>query len=393
MVNRMMASSVSAGGRSLRVGHSGGWDGTRRPAGSRFVVTKASMAPVEETASGGLDKGERQPKWTGDTVLSRVVNVAISFPPLFSVMKLGARSAIKGTAEKRSVPWDNNVQTLQKSKEVYEIKEEIENPSITYPDYYTKPFHGYDEGNLNWLAAFEVEPATDAMALRVWKNEVDLSPLDAQNRLRRGIFDAVHDFVEVHSLDRNPRDILDIGCSTGYSTRWLAAEYPEADVTGIDLSPYFLAVAEFRERQRDSFGNDQMIFPGPNNKGCQDRKRIKYLHANMESTGLESNSFDFISVQFVMHELPGRAIEGLITECRRLLRPGGILALADNNPRSKVIQNLPPVLFTLMKSTEPWSDEYYQYDVEAAMRNIGFDGVVTKESDPRHRVLLGYLPK
>ena len=36
-------------------------------------------------------------------------------------------------------------------------------------------------------------------------------------------------------------------------------------------------------------------------------------------------------------------------ECRRLLRPGGTLALCDNNPRSKVIQNLPPVLFTLMK--------------------------------------------
>jgi hypothetical protein len=38
-----------------------------------------------------------------------------------------------------------------------------------------------------------------------------------------------------------------------------------------------------------------------------------------------------------------------IKECKRLLRPGGTLALADNNPRSKVIQNLPPVLFTLMK--------------------------------------------
>ena len=38
-----------------------------------------------------------------------------------------------------------------------------------------------------------------------------------------------------------------------------------------------------------------------------------------------------------------------VRECRRLLRPGGTLALSDNNPRSKVIQNLPPVLFTLMK--------------------------------------------
>lgn len=40
---------------------------------------------------------------------------------------------------------------------------------------------GYDEGNLNWLAAFEVEPASDVMALRVWKTE-ELTPLQAQAR-------------------------------------------------------------------------------------------------------------------------------------------------------------------------------------------------------------------
>ena len=38
---------------------------------------------------------------------------------------------------------------------------------------------GYDQGNLNWLAAFEVEPASDVMALRVWKTE-QLTPLEAQ---------------------------------------------------------------------------------------------------------------------------------------------------------------------------------------------------------------------
>lgn len=31
---------------------------------------------------------------------------------------------------------------------------------------------------------------------------------------------------------------------------------------------------------------------------------------------------------------------------------------------SATIQNLPPAIFTLMKSTEPWSDEYYSYDLE-----------------------------
>jgi len=57
-----------------------------------------------------------------------------------------------------------------------------------------------------------------------------------------------------------------------------------------------------------------------------------------------------------------------------------------------VIQNLPPVLFTLMKSTEPWSDDYYTFDVEAALGKRGFDAVVMTASDPRHRTIIGRKP-
>jgi trans-aconitate methyltransferase len=45
-----------------------------------------------------------------------------------------------------------------------------------------------------------------------------------------------------------PASILDIGCSTGISSRWYGRSWPQADITGLDLSPYFLAVAELEER-------------------------------------------------------------------------------------------------------------------------------------------------
>ena len=148
-------------------------------------------------------------------------------------------------------------------------------------------------------------------------------------------------------------------------------------MTGLDLSPHFLAVAELRERQQGG--------------GAGQRQRIRYLHANMEATGLPAASYDLVTAQFVIHECPAAVIASLVAEARRLLRPGGVLAVADNNPRSPVIQGLPPLLFTLMKSTEPWSDEYYQFDVESCMAAAGFGSVVTIESDPRHRVVLGHL--
>ena len=77
------------------------------------------------------------------------------------------------------------------------------------------PFHAYDEGNLNWLAAFEAESATLAMALRVWPQEVKAGTCDsaeAQRRLRAGYTDALASYIKTHGLAQ-PKQILDIGCS------------------------------------------------------------------------------------------------------------------------------------------------------------------------------------
>ena len=42
------------------------------------------------------------------------------------------------------------------------------------------------------------------------------------------------------------------------------------------------------------------------------RQRIKYLHANMESTGLPDASFDLVAVQFVTQECPAHVIDNLV---------------------------------------------------------------------------------
>lgn len=45
-----------------------------------------------------------------------------------------------------------------------------------------------------------------------------------------------------------------------------------------------------------------------------------------------------------------------------------------------------------MKSTEPWMDEYYTFDLEGAMENIGFLNVTSILTDPRHRTVTGTVP-
>lgn len=311
-----------------------------------------------------------KPDWAGDHLLSRFVNVLIQTKPIYALMKHQARQVLIKTAEKKGIAWRKTYQELENSG-VKQRLTQVTNPSITYPSYYQVPFHAYVEGNLCWDAAFEVESATYAMALRVWPKE-SLSWQEAQARLRGS-------FHQVLAAYGPPfvRDILDIGCSVGISTHTLHRFYQTTQgntvrTVGLDLSPYMVALAQMRDENQEI---------------------AAWIHANAENTGLPDSSFDLIALQFVIHELPHYATQAIFREALRLLRPGGYLTLVDNNPKSAVIQNLPPVLFTLMKSTEPWADDYYTFDVEAAVQAMGFELIITVASDPRHRTIIGRKPE
>ncbi|KAF9597056.1 hypothetical protein IFM89_015247 [Coptis chinensis] len=202
------------------------------------------------------------------------------------------------------------------------------------------------------------------------------SSVDEANQVVCGNWlQAIEQHYQLCSVNSTINDILDIGCSVGVSTRFLADRFPSAKVTGLDLSPYFLAVAQFKEKE---------MIPRKN--------PISWVHANGEATDLPSNSFDLVSLAYVIHECPTRAIVGLVKEAFRLLRPGGMLAITDNSPKSKILRELSPVLFTLMKSTEPFLDEYYLTDVEEIMTEAGFVNVYSTLTDPRHRTVMGTVP-
>lgn len=202
------------------------------------------------------------------------------------------------------------------------------------------------------------------------------STVDEANQVVRGNWLQA---IEQHHLQYSGttmiRDILDIGCSVGVSTRFLADKFPSANVTGLDLSPHFLSVAQFKEKK---------IGPRKN--------PIKWMHANAEDTGFPPQSFDLVSVSYVFHECPERAIVNILKEAFGLLRPGGTIVVSDQSPKSKILQEMSPVLFTLLKSTEPFLDEYHLTDLEGRMEEAGFIKVQTGLTDPRHRTLTATVP-
>ena len=308
------------------------------------------------------------PRWADSSRgLGRLIELLIGIGLLRRPLFFQARQLIIRTAERSGIPWRARREELRQA--AAPLLESSTTTGLTPPAYYRARFHAYEQGNLCWQAAAEAEQATDAMALRVWPDD-DLTPAQAQTRLR----DAIH--AAFQPLLQDPiRRVVDLGCSVGVSTQalaiWLnqradAAGFDRPTVIGLDLSPDMLAVA----RVRDSQG---LV--------------AEWCHGAAESTGFESGSVDLISLQFVCNELPQQATHAVLAEAGRLLRPGGVLVMVDQDPASSVLQRLPAPVATLLKSTEPYIEPYFALDMPAALQQAGFRDQSIRACDPRHRVI------
>ena len=292
------------------------------------------------------------------SLASYLVNQILAVKPLASFAKNRARNMMIKRAESIGVPWRDNVQKLSDRDWNEEIAE-VENRQIQYPDYYLNSFHAYEKGNLSWEAAWEVESAAHAVHAKIWSE----GDVNGDSQLRQSYHQVLQTQLEIE-----PKSILDLGCGVGMSTFALQEIYPQAKITGVDLSPYFLAVAQYRNREKS--------------------QPVNWIHAAAESTGLPSASFDLVSACLVFHELPQTAAKEILLEARRLLRPGGYLTIMDMNPRSIVFQKMPPFVLTLLKSTEPYLDQYFTLDIKSALIEAGFTNPNITVNSPRHRTIV-----
>ncbi len=311
---------------------------------------------------------------------TKLVNGLLGIDPLARFLKSQARSMMIKRAETIGVFWQEEAEALRwqhqapalGSPQPVEVApawldtlNQVQTQDLQYPDYYLRPFHAYAEGNLGWLPALEVEVAAKAVHARIWPE----AGAEGDAWLRR----SYHEVLK-QSLPVAPQRIVDLGCSVGMSTFSLQACYPQAELTGVDLSPYFLAVAHYQDQQR------QPVHP--------DLSPVHWVHAPAEAIPLPSASFDLVSACLVFHELPQIPAQKILQEARRLLKPGGHLAIMDMNPQSDTFAKMPPYVLTLLKSTEPYLDEYFGLDIPQTLQNLGFDRPQVTCNSPRHRTIV-----
>ncbi len=298
-------------------------------------------------------------------IVSRLVNSILAIAPIFNIAKQRARKMMIERAESMGVDWLQIAADLQKQDLDSELTK-VQNPNLKYPEYYLKPFHAYSEGNLGWMPATEVEVAAYAVHSRIWKD--DKPPVEGDARLRQSYLDILQKQMP------QPQDILDVGCSVGMSTFSLQSAYPSAKIIGLDLSPHFLAIANYNTRTK----HPELL----------ETQQVQWIHATAEHTGLPDHSFDCVSCFLIFHELPQEATRQILREIRRVLRPNGYFAMMDMNPYSDIYAKMPPYILTLLKSTEPYLDQYFSFDLAAELVAAGFEAPTITANTPRHRTVI-----
>lgn len=223
----------------------------------------------------------------------------------------------------------------------------ISQPNLVYPEYYSSQnFHGIERGYLNPSAAVSYDPITQYV----------LPPSEAI--VRQGLIDAVRGV---------PRRILDLGCGTGSTTLMLKQAFPQAEVIGMDLSPYMIVIAEMKAQKA-----------GLN---------IQWRHGNAEQTGFPNASFDLVTASLLFHETPPTVSQSILRESFRLLTVGGQVIVLDGNQKTlRQTEWLTDVF------EEPYIKSYAAGNLDAWIGSAGFGAVQTEDIWLVNQVTRGVKP-
>ena len=205
-------------------------------------------------------------------------------------------------------------------------------PPGRYPPYYLQKFHFQTDGYLSGASAERYDHQVEVL----FGGGAAAMRRQALVPLKRALAGA-----SVSGRD-NAR-LLDVACGTGRFLREVKANYPRLHVTGLDLSPPYLAVAR---------------------RALAPWSRTRLVEGAAEAMPFADAEFDVVTCIYLFHELPPRIRRAAVAEIRRVLRPGGSLIFVDSlqigdEPDYDATLELFPVAFH-----EPYYASYLREDLD-----------------------------
>ncbi len=224
----------------------------------------------------------------------------------------------------------------RRHQRVHDEVREQEAAAEGYPRYYLQNFHFQSDG---WLSP---------RSAKLYDHQVEVLFGGGADAMRRQALVPLYEFFKERP-SRSAR-LLDLACGTGRFLTFIKANYPRLDVTALDLSPDYLALA--REKLASWRG-------------------VEFLQAQAEDTGLPASSFEVVTCVYLFHELPPRIRAAVAAEIARLLKPGGLFVLVDSiqkgdRPEYDGLLDYFPVAFH-----EPYYSSYVSCDLSRLFRESG----------------------
>ncbi|MCC6476730.1 class I SAM-dependent methyltransferase [bacterium] len=115
----------------------------------------------------------------------------------------------------------------------------------------------------------------------------------------------------------DPQAILEFGCGTGKNLHYLRETFPKSKLYGTDISTDSLNIAQ-----------------GLNLSNCE------YQPFDGTTLPFPDEMFDLILVVNVFHHIPFELHDRTGAELRRVLKPGGELAIFEHNPHNPVTRKI-----------------------------------------------------
>jgi ubiquinone/menaquinone biosynthesis C-methylase UbiE len=215
-----------------------------------------------------------------------------------------------------------------------------------YPSYYARNFHFQTEGYLGDESA------------ALYDLQVEMLFVGAADAMRRRLIRPLVQFARAQERQQ-PLRVLDVACGTGHLLRMLGASLGNAELSGLDLSPHYLARA-------------RRILPG--------RLGVSLVCDNAEQLPFGDGEFDAVTNVYLMHEVPDQVRARILEEMARVVRPGGLVVVADSIQMADA-----PELRELLQAFagryhEPYYLDYVSDDLAARMRSAGLEVIDERTS-------------
>jgi SAM-dependent methyltransferase len=151
--------------------------------------------------------------------------------------------------------------------------------------------------------------------------------------------------------------VLDVASGRGRTARLLGAEYG-AEVTGVECSAHSVAVAQ---READAAGLGD---------------RVRFVEGDAAALPAASGTYDAVVCECALCLFPNK--EQAVVEMRRVLRPGGVVAIADVTAEA---DELPTPLRGVAGRVACLADALPSYGYEALLHDARLELVATESHD------------